>query len=186
MKTDQKIWIMISRTKAIMSSINPAFVCDMHSLIRWRFSLIYWLRYFYILLLQVSFDLFFSILNLDQCLPILAEAWIRVRNKGGYVARFYIDYHVPNSPQIVSGFSIPVKLFESTLSSGSYPVGQTRVIGVPRTALTARVRVERFIFYPFFGWYWKEIFRQEFKPQDRLCFDVWGTTIQPYWSSINC
>ncbi|CAF3957177.1 unnamed protein product [Rotaria sp. Silwood2] len=116
------------------------------------------------------------------------DAWVRVRNKGGYVARFYIDYHIPNAIRktFVSGYSMPVKLFEQTLSSGNYPIGQTRILGVPRNALTARVRVERFIFYPFFGWYWKEIFRQEIRPQDRICYDIWGTTVQPFWTSINC
>ncbi|CAF2859193.1 unnamed protein product [Rotaria sp. Silwood2] len=76
------------------------------------------------------------------------DAWVRVRNKGGYVARFYIDYHIPNAIRktFVSGYSMPVKLFEQTLSSGNYPIGQTRILGVPRNALTARVRVERFIF----------------------------------------
>ncbi|CAF0786029.1 unnamed protein product [Rotaria sordida] len=116
------------------------------------------------------------------------DAWIRVRNKGGYIARFYVDYHLPNLPTqiFVSGFQMPIKLFEQTLSSGNYPVGKTRVIGVPRNALTARVRVERFIFYPFFGWYWKEIFRQEVGPQDKVCYDIWGTTVHPFWTSITC
>ncbi|CAF0773726.1 unnamed protein product [Rotaria sp. Silwood1] len=116
------------------------------------------------------------------------DAWVRVRNKGGYVARFYVDYHIPNTPRknFVSGLYMPVKLFEQTLSSGNYPVGQTRVLGAPRSALTARVRVERFIFYPFFGWYWKEIFRQEVHPQGKNCYDIWGTTVQPYWTSVNC
>ncbi len=57
---------------------------------------------------------------------------------------------------------------------------------MPRDAITARVRVERFIFYPFFGWYWKEIFRQEMNPQDKRCFDIWGSTEHPRWTSINC
>ena len=72
------------------------------------------------------------------------------------------------------------------MSTDSYPIGKTRIIDVPRNALVARVRVERFIFYPFFGWYWKEIFQQEFQPQAKLCFDIWGTTVQPRWTSVNC
>jgi hypothetical protein len=72
------------------------------------------------------------------------------------------------------------------LSTDNYPIGKTRVIGVPRDALMARIRVELFIFYPFFGWYWKEIFRQEMSPQAKLCFDIWGTTIYPQWTSVNC
>jgi hypothetical protein len=81
---------------------------------------------------------------------------------------------------------IPVRLFEQTLSSGNYPLGRTRVIEVPHAALSARVRVERFIFYPFFGWDWKEVFRQEVQPNDKHCFDIWGTTAQPYWTNIDC
>ena len=114
--------------------------------------------------------------------------WIRIRNKGGYVARFFVDYHVANLPKrsFSYGYYYPIRLFERTISSGNYPIGQTRVISVPPSALTARIRAERFIFYPFFGWYWKEIFRQEISPQDKRCYDIWGTTVQPYWTSINC
>ena len=121
-------------------------------------------------------------------MAFLAESWIRVHNKGGYVARFFVDYHVLNSPpaSIVAGVHVPVRLFEQTLSSGSYPVGRSRVIDVPRRALSARVRVERFIFYPFFGWHWKEIFRQELRPRDRRCFDIWGTTAYPRWTKMDC
>ena len=87
---------------------------------------------------------------------------------------------------MISDLHSPVKLFEQTLSSGNYPIGRTRVINVPRDALSSRVRIERFIFYPFFGWHWKEIFRQEIPPQEKRCFDIWGTTAQPYWTTINC
>ncbi|CAF1274895.1 unnamed protein product [Rotaria magnacalcarata] len=115
------------------------------------------------------------------------EGWIRIRNKGGYVARFFVDYHVPNTETTsTSDLRLPIRLFEQTISSGNYPIGQTKIIGLPRNALSTRIRVERFIFYPFFGWYWKEIFRQEIRPQDRVCYDIWGTTIHPAWSSVNC
>jgi len=111
-----------------------------------------------------------------------------VQNKGGYVARFFVDYYAYNPPpsNFISGINVPVRLFAQTLSTDNYPIGKTRVIDVPRTALIARVRVERFIFYPFFGWYWKEIFRQETYPQSKLCFDIWGTTEYPRWTSVNC
>jgi len=77
-------------------------------------------------------------------------------------------------------------LFSRTLSTDNYPIGKIRGINLPRTAIAARVRVERFIFYPFFGWYWKEIFQQEFHPRTNICFDIWGTTAYPRWSSVNC
>jgi hypothetical protein len=111
-----------------------------------------------------------------------------VRNKGGYVARFFIDYYEYTLPpnNFISGISVPVRLFKQTLSTDNYPIDQIRVIDVPRKALVARVRVERFIFYPFFGWHWEEIFRQEMNPQAKLCFDIWGTTAQPHWTSVNC
>lgn len=130
----------------------------------------------------------YAFIYINIYLYLLAEAWIRVRNKGGYVARFFVDYHIPNkvSKNLVSVLNMPVRLFEQTTSSGNYPIGQTRVLGVPPSAVTARVRVERFIFYPFFGWYWKEIFRQEMPPQHKACFDIWGTTIHPRWSTAQC
>ncbi len=111
-----------------------------------------------------------------------------MQNKGGYVARFFVDYYARSSPpsNFIHGINLPVRLFKRTLSTGNYPIGKTRVIGVPRDAIVARVRVERFIFYPFFGWYWKEIFRQEMNPEAKLCFDIWGTTIKPRWTSVNC
>ncbi len=121
-------------------------------------------------------------------IDILAEAWFRVRNKGGYVARFFVDYHAlhTSAESFISRLYIPIRLFEQTIPSGNYPVGRTRVIDVPFNAVTARIRVERFIFYPFFGWHWKEIFRQEMNPQDKRCFDIWGTTDHPRWTSVNC
>ena len=83
-------------------------------------------------------------------------------------------------------FSQPLQSFERTLKSGNYPVGRTKILDVPRDAETARIRVERFIFYPFFGWEWKEIFRLDISPQDKFCFDIWGTTARPRWTSIDC
>ncbi len=87
---------------------------------------------------------------------------------------------------MISGIYAPVGLFAQTLSTDSYPIGKTEVIDVPSIALAARVRVECFILYPFFGWYWKEIFRQEIDPQSKLCFDIWGTTENPSWTSVDC
>lgn len=111
-----------------------------------------------------------------------------MKNKGGYVARFFIDYYAYNRPfnYSLSGIPVPVALFPRTVSTDNYPIGKTRVIDVPRVAIAARVRVERFIFYPFFGWYWKEIFRQEVHPQAKVCYDIWGTSAYPRWTSVNC
>ncbi|UJR33943.1 hypothetical protein I4U23_021361 [Adineta vaga] len=135
------------------------------------------------ILIQKRDELLVTFRDIEQL-----KGWIRVRNKGGYVARFHVDYHVLHSStgNLISNLYLPIRLFQETTSSGSYPIGRTRVLDVPRNAVTARVRVERFIFYPFFGWAWKEIFRQEMNPQDKRCFDIWGTTAHPRWTSMNC
>ena len=60
-----------------------------------------------------------------------------------------------------------------------YPIGKTRGIDLPYNAVAARIRVQRFIFIPFAGWYWSEIFRQEFSPQAKLCFDIGVQLLSP-------
>lgn len=104
------------------------------------------------------------------------------------MARFFVDYYSRDAPprSALLRFSSDIESFEKTLASGNYAVGRTRVLDVPRDAQSARIRVERFIFYPFFGWEWKEIFRWDIPPQEQLCIDIWGTTAQPRWSPVNC
>ncbi|CAF1107745.1 unnamed protein product, partial [Didymodactylos carnosus] len=113
------------------------------------------------------------------------NGWVRVKNKGGYVARFFVDFHTVTN-NIHNNQPLRTNLFLQTFSSGDYPIRRSRLIELPPDAMDARVRVERFIFIPFGGWFWKEIFRHEFDSEQPICFDIWGTTVRPRWTTVNC
>ncbi|CAF0723088.1 unnamed protein product, partial [Didymodactylos carnosus] len=93
-----------------------------------------------------------------------ASGSVRVCNKGGYVAKFYLDSLTKNGES-------------RSYESGIYPIGSCLELQLPREAVWGRVRTENMLFFGI----WREIFRQEFTPPIDRCYSIWGSTFHPSW-----
>ncbi|CAF1051171.1 unnamed protein product [Didymodactylos carnosus] len=101
----------------------------------------------------------------DDCVTVdAASGSVRVCNKGGYVAKFYLDSLTKNGES-------------RSYESGIYPIGSCLELQLPREAVWGRVRTENMLFFGI----WREIFRQEFTPPIDRCYSIWGSTFHPSW-----
>ncbi|CAF0819696.1 unnamed protein product [Didymodactylos carnosus] len=99
---------------------------------------------------------------------------VRVKNKGGYLARFFVDYQTNKS-------------YWNTKESGIFPVSESREIKLPYAAEHARSRIEIMMYPPDS---FEEIVRYEFinnhTTGNFICIDIWGIIWFPRWSFVNC
>ncbi|KAK7605191.1 hypothetical protein V9T40_007049 [Parthenolecanium corni] len=93
---------------------------------------------------------------------------ISVYNSGGYVATFSADYDLNGRRQ--------------TESSGDFTLGVTKSIRVPDGATNIYLKVEIY-------WFIKSlstVFTEYFDTPPEKCYKIWGTTLSPKYSAINC
>ncbi|KAK7602708.1 hypothetical protein V9T40_006682 [Parthenolecanium corni] len=92
--------------------------------------------------------------------------FVKVRNKGIYVAIFHVSY-------TLNGQTI-------SKSSGTFPVLKSKTIDIPKDATNIKVKAQ---FYRFF-WVKKTIFTDEFQTSGNHCYKVSGTTAHQSWKKI--
>jgi hypothetical protein len=90
--------------------------------------------------------------------PLFREDWttVKVRNSGGYVARFEVRYSL--NGQYV------------TEQSGKYPVGQARALLVPPEATSVIIKCENDIFVNS----WSTVFVVNLPRAQTKCYDISG------------
>lgn len=110
------------------------------------------------------------VLAIAEANPLFRNDWtiIKVKNSGGYVARFEVRYKV--NDQYVS---------EST---GTYALGQARSILVPPEAVSIAIKCENNIFINS----WSTVFSYNLATAQTTCFEISGTTLQPKWKVVDC
>ncbi|CAF0772927.1 unnamed protein product [Brachionus calyciflorus] len=118
----------------------------------------------------ISLGVIFSLIFLANTSPLSKTDWtiIKVRNNGGYVARFEIRYRLNQ------------EYFQE--STGTFAVGQSRSILIPPEARSIVVKCENNIFISS----WSTIFSYNMEIAKETCFEVAGTTLNPRWSTVDC
>ncbi len=91
---------------------------------------------------------------------------VKMRNTGGYVARFSVNYNLDGRRR--------------SASSGNFSAGLNREITIPAGATDINVKAERQVFV--LSSTWETTFTKRFsKLEGDVCFRVWGTTLAPRW-----
>lgn len=93
---------------------------------------------------------------------------IKVRNEGGYVARFSVEYTFDNR--------------SVTKHSGDFTLGVNKDLTIPEGATNIYLKVEE---YWFIG-ATSTIFTEKFDTPVTKCYKIWGTTLDPHYAEIPC
>lgn len=96
-----------------------------------------------------------------------SSGYISVRNTGGYVAEFYVDYTVNG-----------VRLSKE---SGEFTAGVTKTIDIPSDATDITLHVKE----AYFIHSWTTIFSEHFDEPVCKKYHIWGTTLNPKWEEEN-
>ncbi|RNA01119.1 mitochondrial coenzyme A transporter SLC25A42 [Brachionus plicatilis] len=102
--------------------------------------------------------------------PLFRNDWtiIKVRNRGGYVARFEVMYKLGDE-------------FKKE-ETGTFPIGQAKSVLIPPEAISIVIRCENNIFISS----WSTIFSYNMAVAKTTCFEISGTTLGPKWSTVEC
>ncbi|KAK7603309.1 hypothetical protein V9T40_003308 [Parthenolecanium corni] len=93
---------------------------------------------------------------------------IMVRNSGGYVAVFNVDYDLNGE--------------RKSESSGKFTLGVNKEINIPSGATNVYLKVEEY----WFPGQKTTIFTKSYASPVHKCFKIWGTTLSPSYAEENC
>ncbi|AWZ48629.1 hypothetical protein C3495_07290 [Clostridiaceae bacterium 14S0207] len=96
------------------------------------------------------------------------NAYIRVLNYGGFVARFWGSY-------VLEGQKF-------NFQSSKFPIGVEKQINIPRHA----VNIELYIDAALLPWVWINAFHKVFHKADEYCFVAYGVSFAPFAKQIPC
>ncbi|KAK7605190.1 hypothetical protein V9T40_007048 [Parthenolecanium corni] len=96
------------------------------------------------------------------------DGYVSVNNNGGYVAAGQVQYDYNGSRQ--------------SESFGDFSLGVTKSIRIPDGATNIYVKVEEYWFINSLS----TIFTESFATPPEKCYKIWGTTLNPKYSTINC
>ncbi|MDR8391289.1 hypothetical protein NC796_09085 [Aliifodinibius sp. S!AR15-10] len=92
---------------------------------------------------------------------------ILIRCEGGYVARFTVSYKYKGK--------------EISKHSGDISIGVNKSISIPEGVSDIHLKVEEM-----WGFGWSTIFTKNFDSPVTKCYKVYGTTLNPKYSKIDC
>ena len=95
----------------------------------------------------------------------VAGGSVKVRNEGGYVARFSLSY-------TFQGHNF-------TKNSGTFSLGVNKSIEIPEGATDIHLKVEEM-----WGFGWSTIFTKVFPTPESKSYKVYGTTLNPKWAEL--
>ncbi|CAF2129310.1 unnamed protein product [Rotaria magnacalcarata] len=112
-----------------------------------------------------------SLLLISKCVvPI--DGFIRVCNKGGYLAKCYLQSRAADSARR-----------NHHDDTGLFPVAQCRTMEIPVIAVLNRFECKSLAFIAVY----KSIFVQEFASSIfNYCYEITGTALNPKWSQTRC
>ncbi len=94
--------------------------------------------------------------------PKPAANWIRIENRGGYVAKFYVSWEGQSEQW----------------RSGTKPIGYAETISLPPHIKAVSINAQEHT-----GFKWKTIFNKADAPVQRT-YTVTGTTLHPDWKAF--
>lgn len=99
--------------------------------------------------------------------PMSNPGTVTVKNDGGYIARFSVEYSINGK--------------QSTEKTGDFPLGTKKSLGIPSAATDIILTVEEYT-----GFSWNTIFTLGFGAPVIKCYKIWGTTFGPSWEEVKC
>ncbi|KAK7590707.1 hypothetical protein V9T40_002320 [Parthenolecanium corni] len=93
---------------------------------------------------------------------------IKVRNRGGNMATFTLDYDMNGQRE--------------SKSSGNFPLDVNKEIQIPNGATNITLKVEEYWSYPLKT----TVFTKSFNSPVRKCYKIEGTTFSPLWKEVAC
>ncbi|KAK7602824.1 hypothetical protein V9T40_006798 [Parthenolecanium corni] len=112
----------------------------------------------------ISIVSFLAVLSLAAAGP----GSILVRNGGGYVAIFNVDYDLNGQ--------------RKSEDSGQFSLGVNKEIQIPNGATNIYLKVEEYWFFASRT----TVFTKSFDSPVHKCYKIWGTTLSPLWEEEAC
>lgn len=98
----------------------------------------------------------------------MADSYIKVKNSGGFVARFSASYNLSGR--------------EITQDSGNFTAGVSKTMTIPAEATNIQVKVQE----EYFISSWSTVAQYSFDRPETRCYDVYGTTLDAHCKEITC